>query len=120
MAFVWLALLLPSTLRCSNSSFFGEGDSLTQSAKAISNSNKQVDLLNNISLTYRKTGEFKKGLEFSKKALILSTLLKYEEGMVDAYNNQVGIYEALGENELSLDALNKGFVLAKKTNYKKN
>ncbi|MFN5794598.1 MAG: tetratricopeptide repeat protein, partial [Bacteroidota bacterium] len=101
------------------SDIFNDKDTRISLIKIEKKDTSEVNRLNELALSLKKKGEFKKGLSLALQANRIATKISYKKGQIDSYINQVGLYEALGDNLSAKESLNKGFALANKTMYKK-
>lgn len=79
----------------------------------------EVNRLNALGLKLKKRGDFKVGLQVTKEAIAIAEKIRYSRGLADSYINEVGLYEAMGNNQLAKSSLDKGFAIANNINYKK-
>jgi signal transduction histidine kinase len=117
--FVCCALLFPCIAFASINTISDDIETKISLIKVDKKDTAEVNRLNAISLKLKKKGDFTEGLQVTKQAIDIAEKIRYSEGLVDAYINEVGMYEALGKNQLAKNSLNKGFVIANKINYKK-
>ncbi len=117
--FQFYVILLPFIAQARFSDVSNEIETKISLIKVEKEDTSEVNRLNAIGLKLKKKGDFKDGLKITQQAINIARKINYDKGLIDAYINEVGLYEALGNNQRAKESLNKGFNIAKKIKYKK-
>jgi signal transduction histidine kinase len=117
--FLLSVILIPCLTQARFSGIFNDKDKRISLINLENKDTSEVNRLNELALSLKKKGDFKKGLDIALQSNKIATKLRYKKGLIDSYINEVGLYEAVGNNQRAKESLNKGFYLAKKIKYKK-
>ncbi len=106
-------------LSCKISAQNHELDSLNLLLKTALDDTNKVNILNKISWEVMNSGDYKKTIEITNKALSLAEKIKFKKGIANAYNNLGNVYSDKGDLQEAVNYYDKALKIRKEIDDKK-